>query len=57
MVPTPIPAYHEIFNPLLKALRELGDSAALNELDEKTAKIMGLSEAALSDVVYQLDSF
>jgi restriction system protein len=46
---TPIPAYHEIFNPLLNALRELGDSAALNELDEKTAKIMGVSEAALSE--------
>jgi restriction system protein len=44
-----IPAYHEPFNPLLNALRELGNSAALVELDDKTAKIMGLSEAALSE--------
>ena len=44
-----VPAYFEIFNPLLNVLRELGDSAALNELDEKTAETMGLSEAALSE--------
>jgi restriction system protein len=44
-----IPAYHDLFNPLLNALRELGNSAALIELDDKTAKIMGLSEAALSE--------
>jgi len=46
---TAIPAYYEIFNPILNALRKLGDSAALNELDEKTAAIMGLSEATLSE--------
>lgn len=44
-----LPAHTDIFNPLLNVLRDLGSSAALNELQEKTAERMSLSDAAVNE--------
>jgi restriction system protein len=30
-----VPKYDDLFNPLLKALHELGGSASISEMDEK----------------------
>ncbi len=45
-----VPQYHEMFNPLLKALHELGGSATISELEEKTAEIMELSDQDISEL-------
>lgn len=37
------PKYQEFFNPILDALKELGGSATVQELDEKVAEVMKLS--------------
>jgi len=44
------PAYDKLFNPLLLAVRELGGSASIEELEEKTASIMQLSDKDLSQI-------
>jgi len=44
------PAYDKLFNPLLLAVRELGGSASIEELEEKTASIMQLSDRDLSQI-------
>jgi restriction system protein len=43
-----VPSYDELFNPLLQALRELGDSASIPELESAVAAILGLSEEEIS---------
>jgi len=40
-----MPQYHEFFNPVLDALRELGGSATNAELEEMVAKLMQLPES------------
>ena len=40
----PLPKFGEFFNPTLKALRDLGGSASIRELDEHVAQQLGLSE-------------
>ncbi|MBN1572249.1 MAG: restriction endonuclease [Deltaproteobacteria bacterium] len=45
-----VPLYHEMFNPLLQALHELGGSATISELEEKTVEIMNLSEDDISEI-------
>jgi len=42
-----IPKYHELFNPVLKALRELGGSATISEIEDQIAKDLSLTEEAL----------
>ena len=42
-----VPPYHEFFNPILKALRQLGGSGSIEEINQKATEIMGLSEKAL----------
>lgn len=42
-----IPAYHEYFNPILKALRLLGGSGSIEEIDSKATELMDLDEETL----------
>lgn len=59
-----IPQYHELFNPLLDALRELGGSATVAEIEEQVAKDLALPDELLeqpskshpykSEVMYRL---
>jgi restriction system protein len=39
-----VPKYDELFNPLLQALRELGGSASVAELEDRVASLLKLSE-------------
>ncbi len=39
-----VPKYDELFNPLLQALRELGGSASVAELEDRVASLLQLSE-------------
>jgi restriction system protein len=41
---TQIPTFEKMMNPLIKALKELGGSATIEELDTRVAEIMGLSD-------------
>ena len=43
-----IPQYHAFFNPTLKALRSLGGSASVQELDDKVVETLGFGEAILA---------
>lgn len=45
-----VPKYDDLFNPLLKALHELGSSAQISELEEKVSTILGLSEKDLNAI-------
>lgn len=45
-----VPKYDEMYNALLKALHELGGSASNAEIEEKTAKILNLSEKELNEI-------
>ena len=44
---TKIPQYHGFFNPLLKALRSLGRSASIHELNDKVVEMMNFGNDAL----------
>jgi len=43
-----VPTYDELFNPLLEALKNLGDSASIPELESAVAAILGLTEEDIS---------
>lgn len=43
-----IPKHYELFNPLLKALRELGGSATVAEIEDQVAKDLSISEELLA---------
>jgi restriction system protein len=43
-----VPSYDNLFNPLLKAIHELGGSASIVEQEEKVAQILNLTESDLS---------
>lgn len=45
-----VPKYDELFNPLLKAMRELGGSASTGEMEEKVAEILNLSEYDINEI-------
>jgi len=45
-----VPRFDELMNPTLDALRRLGGSASIAELEEAVAKIMDLSEEDLSEI-------
>ncbi|MGE3821253.1 MAG: restriction endonuclease [Isosphaeraceae bacterium] len=47
---TIIPQYHAFFNPLLEALRDLGGSASIQELNEKIIERMNFSGDALARI-------
>lgn len=44
---TDIPAYHELMNPILVALHELGGSGTVSEIDAKASEIASLSDEQL----------
>jgi len=44
----PVPPYHALFNPVLAAMKRLGDSATIAELDDEVIKDLGLTEADLA---------
>ncbi|MBI4050011.1 MAG: restriction endonuclease [Candidatus Doudnabacteria bacterium] len=46
----PVPTYDKMFNPVLEALKQLGGSASIGELEQKVAEIMNLSEADISQI-------
>src|SRR5438874_5315415 len=46
----PVPTYDGLFNPLLRAIRELGGSASVAEQEDKVAAILKLSEAEISEI-------
>lgn len=45
----PIPQYEKLFNPLLLAIKKLGGSASIVELEEEVARILHLSDADLAE--------
>jgi restriction system protein len=51
-----IPPYTELLNPLLAALRRLGGSASIAELDEEVIKGLGLSEEEIATPHGQRDT-
>ncbi|HEX3467811.1 MAG TPA: restriction endonuclease [Candidatus Elarobacter sp.] len=42
-----MPQFHELFNSILAALRELGDSAGLSELEVKVAELAQINDATV----------
>ena len=45
-----IPTYDNLFNPVLKALHELGGSGSIDEIEDKVIQILNLSEEDTNDV-------
>lgn len=45
---TKIPTYHELMNPLLQALHELGGSGSIDEISQKVAELSDLPEEILN---------
>ncbi|WP_439489003.1 restriction endonuclease [Algoriphagus sp.] len=41
--------YDDLFNPTLKALKKLGDSGAVSEIEEEVAQLLGLTEEAINE--------
>lgn len=46
----PVPTYDNLFNPLIKALHELGGSATVSETEEKVAEILKLTEEEINEI-------
>src|SRR4029453_45289 len=46
----PVPTYDGLFNPLLRAMRELGGSASVAEQEDKVAGLLDLSEQEASEI-------
>ena len=46
----PVPTYDGLFNPLLRAMRELGGSASVSEQEDKVAELLNLSEEEASEI-------
>jgi len=47
---TSIPAYYEFFNPTLKALRSLGGSGSIEEINNTALEIIGINEKNIEDL-------
>ncbi len=45
-----VPKYHEMMNPIIEALKQLGGSASIIELEETIAAILGLSDNDLNEI-------
>jgi restriction system protein len=43
-----MPKYHELMNPLLKALHELGGSGSIEEISQKVSELSDLPENVLN---------
>jgi restriction system protein len=46
----PVPTYDGLFNPLLRAMRELGGSASVAEQEDKVVQLLNLSEQEASEI-------
>lgn len=46
----PVPSYDELFNPLLKSLRDLGGSGSVAEIEEKVSQNLNLSEDDINEI-------
>jgi restriction system protein len=46
----PVPTYDGLFNPLLRAIRELGGSASVAEQEDKVAALLNLSDEEASEI-------
>src|SRR6266513_5762252 len=46
----PIPTHDGLFNPLIRAMRELGGSASVAEQEDKVAELLKLSDAEASEI-------
>lgn len=42
--------YDDLFNPLLKSLKDLGGSGAVNEIEERVSQILDLNEDAINEI-------
>lgn len=45
-----VPKYDDFFNPLLRAMHELGGSASITEQEDKVAAILKLSDKDLAEI-------
>ncbi len=45
-----VPKYDDLFNPLLRALHELGGSASVQEMEEKVSEILNLSDKDINEI-------
>ncbi len=46
----PVPTYDGLFNPLLRAMRELGGSASVSEQEDKVVELLGLSDEEAAEI-------
>jgi restriction system protein len=46
----PVPTYDGLFNPLLRAMRELGGSASVSEQEDKVVEVLGLSDDEAAEI-------
>lgn len=44
-----IPKFHELFNPVLEAIKKLGGSASISELDEEVTKSLHLTDKEIAE--------
>ena len=49
-----VPKYDEMFNSLLRALRNLGGSASIPEQEDEVASLLKLSEEDLAEIHVQV---
>lgn len=45
-----VPTYDNLYNPLIKALKQLGGSGSVSEIEEKVAEILKLSEKDINEI-------
>jgi restriction system protein len=45
-----VPTYDKLFNPLLKAMRSLGGSGSVSEIDDKVGEILKLSDDEINEI-------
>lgn len=46
----PIPTFDDLFNPLLKAMHQLGGSGSIAEVENKVAEVMNLTEKEINEI-------
>ena len=42
--------YDDLFNPTLKAIKALGDSATISEIEDEVIKLLNLSDEAINEI-------
>ena len=45
-----VPTYDKLFNPVIKALQDLGGSGSVSEIEEKVIEILGLTEKETAEI-------